>query len=44
MHKIHSKPFEISDFSTDHLVPSALLHMENMVLALENIRKNILIQ
>lgn len=39
MHKIHSKPFEISDFSTDHLVPSALLHMENMVLALENIRK-----
>lgn len=39
MHKIHSKPFEISDFSTDHLVPSALLHMENIVLALENIRK-----
>lgn len=39
MHKIHSKPFEMSDFSTDHLVPSALLHMENMVLALENIRK-----
>ena len=39
MHKIHSKPFEMSDFSTDHLVPSALLHMENMVVALENIRK-----
>lgn len=39
MHKIHSKPFEMSDFSTDHLVPSALLHMENMVLVLENIRK-----
>ncbi|MCX4328469.1 MAG: hypothetical protein OSJ45_14460 [Lachnospiraceae bacterium] len=39
MHKIHSKPFEMADFSTDHMVPSALLHMENMVLALENTRK-----
>ena len=39
MHKIHSKPFEMADFSTDHMVPAALLHMENMVLALENIRK-----
>ena len=39
MHKIHSKPFVIGDFSTDHMVPAALLHMENMVLALENLRK-----
>lgn len=39
MHKIHSKPFEMADFSTDHMVPAALLHMENMVLALENTRK-----
>lgn len=29
----------MADFSTDHMVPAALLHMENMVLALENTRK-----
>lgn len=39
MHKIHSKPFKLGDFSTDHMVPAALLHMEGLVLALENTRK-----
>ena len=40
MHKIHSKPFELSDFSTDHMVPAAMVHMESLLLALENIRQD----
>lgn len=40
MHKIHSRPFELSDFSTDHMVPAAMVHMESLLLALENIRRD----
>lgn len=40
MHKIHSRPFRLSDFSTDHMVPAAMVHMESLLLALENIRQD----
>lgn len=40
MHKIHSRSFELSDFSTDHMVPAAMVHMESLLLALENIRQD----
>ena len=39
MHKIHSKPFELSDFSTDHMTDEALEAMKLMVASLENIRR-----
>lgn len=39
MHKIHSKPFSLEDFSTDHMVPTAIKHMKNIVAMLENIRQ-----
>ena len=39
MHKIHSKEFELADFSTDHMTPAAVECMENMIETLENIRK-----
>lgn len=38
MHKIHSKPFEMADFSTDHLCPEAEKAMEEVVQVLEEIR------
>lgn len=38
MHKIHSKPFSIDDFSHDHLTPASLLFMETIVDRLESIR------
>lgn len=38
MHKIHSKPFEMADFSTDHLCPEAEKAMEEVVRVLEEIR------
>ena len=44
MHKIHSKPFELSDFSIDHMTDEALEAMKLMVASLENIRLNIWIQ
>lgn len=39
MHKIHSKPFVLEDFSTDHIIPAAMPYMENMVTALEDMRQ-----
>lgn len=39
MHKIHSKPFEMEDFSTDHMTPAAKVQMENMIDCLEKIRQ-----
>ncbi len=39
MHKIHSKEFELSDFSTDHMSPAALKQMESLVAVMEDIRK-----
>lgn len=38
MHKIHSKPFSINDFSTDKMTDSALAIMNNFVSDLEKIR------
>lgn len=38
MHKIHSKSFEIADFSTDHMTDEALDTMKIMVESLERIR------
>ncbi len=38
MHKIHSKPFELNDFSHDHLTPASLKVMEAMVEELEKVR------
>lgn len=38
MHKIHAKPFELSDFSHDHLTVSGLSFMNTVVQELERIR------
>ena len=38
MHKIHSKPFEIKDFSHDHLSENGLNILKNIVNELEKIR------
>ncbi|MCI6677399.1 MAG: hypothetical protein MSG78_11030 [Clostridiales bacterium] len=38
MHKIHSKPFSMDDFSVDHLTPSSYGFMETIVQKLEEIR------
>ncbi len=38
MHKIHSKPFDMSDFSTDHMTEESLAAMESFVEYLETVR------
>ena len=38
MHKIHSKPFSMDDFSTDHLTADSLAFMETVVERLEQVR------
>lgn len=38
MHKIHSKPFEMEDFSHDHMTEQTLAFMETVVAQLEKIR------
>ena len=38
MHKIHSKPFSMEDFSCDHMTPGTLAFMETVVEKLEEIR------
>ena len=38
MHKIHSKPFELDDFSHDHLTPESEDYMQTIVDHLEKIR------
>lgn len=38
MHKIHSKPFEMSDFSTDHMTDASLDMMQKNIDFLEGIR------
>lgn len=38
MHKIHSKPFALEDFSCDHMTPDTLSFMETVVEKLETIR------
>ena len=39
MHKIHSKPFEMEDFSVDHCTPEALDMMQKNIDFLETIRQ-----
>ncbi len=39
MHKIHSKPFSIDDFSCDHMTDGTKKFMETVVAELENIRR-----
>lgn len=38
MHKIHSKPFSMDDFSCDHMTDGSKKFMETVVAELENIR------
>ncbi|MEG2699754.1 MAG: hypothetical protein RR995_00995, partial [Hungatella sp.] len=38
MHKIHSKPFTLEDFSHDHMTPDTLAFMNTIVAQLETIR------
>ncbi|MEG0370492.1 MAG: hypothetical protein RR590_05720 [Hungatella sp.] len=38
MHKIHSKPFTMEDFSHDHMTPDTLAFMHTIVAQLETIR------
>ena len=38
MHKIHSKPFQMEDFSHDHMTPDTLACMQTVVDKLEEIR------
>lgn len=38
MHKIHSKPFSIEDFSCDHMTAETLTEMERLVAYLETVR------
>ncbi|CUX56804.1 hypothetical protein BN3590_02227 [Clostridium sp. C105KSO15] len=38
MHKIHSKPFELADFSHDHMTEGTLAFMETVVAEMEKIR------
>ena len=42
MHKIHSKPFEIDDFSCDHMTDDTLKFMQTVVDQLEVIRNRYL--
>ncbi len=38
MHKIHAKPFELADFSTDHLTAASLAEFGKYVAYLETVR------
>lgn len=42
MHKIHSKSFELDDFSHDHMTPQTLAFMETVIAQLEQIRLSFL--
>jgi hypothetical protein len=39
MHKIHSKPFDVADFSHDHLTPGGLSVLAQLVDSLEDFRR-----
>lgn len=39
MHKIHSKPFEIQDFSTEHMTEETLGFMKEVIAVLEGLRQ-----
>ncbi|MCC8022305.1 MAG: hypothetical protein LIO46_00730 [Clostridiales bacterium] len=38
MHKIHAKPFELADFSTDHMNEQGVAAMEQLICVLEDLR------
>ena len=38
MHKIHAKPFELADFSTDHMTAATLAQFQTWVDYLEQVR------
>ena len=38
MHKLHARPIELTDFSTDHLTPASLAEFERYVGYLETVR------
>lgn len=38
MHKIHSKPFVLEDFSHDHLTEQSLKHLEDYIAYMEQVR------
>lgn len=38
MHKIHAKPFELADFSADHMTPASLAEFEHFISYLETVR------
>lgn len=38
MHKIHSKPFELEDFSHDHMTEQTLKFMQDVIAYLESVR------
>ena len=42
MHKIHSKPFSMDDFSCDHMTDGTKKFMETVVAELENIRLRVM--
>lgn len=42
MHKIHSKPFALADFSTDHMNASGLMTMQKVIDELERLRRHYL--
>ena len=39
MHKLHARPLELADFSTDHLTPASLTEFERYVGYLETVRQ-----
>ena len=39
MHKLHARPIELADFSTDHLTPASLAEFERYVGYLETVRR-----
>ena len=39
MHKIHEKEFTLEDFSTEHLCPAALYHLEDVIKTLNSYRQ-----
>ena len=39
MHKLHARPFELADFSTDHLTPASLAEFERYMDYLESVRR-----
>ena len=38
MHKIHAKPFDVSDFSCERMLPAAMDSLHNTIETLENLR------